>query len=81
MATATLTFDLTDPYDIIEHKRCVKAIDVCLAIWDMDQYLRTKTKYESESMPSEVYDAYDTMREKLREILEERSISFDELIN
>jgi hypothetical protein len=81
MATATLTFDLTDPDDLIEHKRCIKAIDVCLAIWDMDQYLRTKTKYESEGMSSEVYDAYDTMREKLREILEDRSISFDELIN
>ena len=81
MATATLTFDLTDAYDMIEHKRCVKAMDICMAIWEMDQYLRTKTKYESDGMSSEVYDAYDSMRDKLREILEERSISFDELIN
>jgi hypothetical protein len=78
---AQLTFDLFDAEDMIEHKRCIKALDICMAIWEMDQYLRTKTKYESEGMSSEVYDAYDSMREKLREILEERSISFDELIN
>jgi hypothetical protein len=81
MAIATLTFDLTDADDVIEHKRCIKSIDVCLAMWEMDQYLRTKTKYESEGMSSEVYEAYDSMREKLREILVDRNISFDELIN
>jgi hypothetical protein len=81
MAIATLTFDLTDPDDLIEHKRCIKAIDVCLVIWDMDQYLRTRIKYESDTMTNEECGAYETMRDKLREILEERSISFDELIN
>jgi hypothetical protein len=78
---AILEFDLNEPDDMIEHKRCIKAIDVCLAIWDMDQYLRTKTKYESNDMTEEEYNAYESMRDKLREILEERSISFDELIN
>jgi hypothetical protein len=81
MATATLTFDLTDAYDMIEHKRCVKAMDICMAIWEMDQYLRTKTKYESDNMTDEEYKAYESTREKLREILEEKAISFDELIN
>ena len=78
---AILEFDLNEADDMIEHKRCIKALDICLAIWEMDQYLRTKTKYESDGMTEEEYNAYETMREKLRELLEERSISFDELIN
>lgn len=78
---ATLTFDLDEPEERTEHIRCIKAIDLSMAIYDLDQYLRAKTKYESEGMTSEVYDAYDLMREKLREILEERNISYDELIN
>jgi len=78
---AQLTFDLFDAEDMIEHKRCIKALDICMAIWEMDQYLRTKTKYESDKMTEEEYKAYETMRDKLREILEERTISFDELIN
>jgi hypothetical protein len=78
---AILEFDLNEAEDMIEHKRCIKALDICLAIWDMDQYLRTRIKYESDGMTEEEYNAYETMRDKLREILEERSISFDELIN
>ena len=35
MATATLTFDLTDTDDRQEHLRCVKSLDMALVIWDI----------------------------------------------
>ena len=78
---ATITFDLDEPGERTEHIRCIKAIDLSMAIYDLDQYLRTKTKYESDGMPAEVYEAYESMRDKFKEILEERHISYDELIN
>jgi len=78
---ATITFDLDEPVERIEHIRCIKAIDLSMAIYDLDQYLRTKTKYESDGMSEEVYEAYDSIRDKLRDILVERHISYDQLIN
>lgn len=32
---ATLTFDLSDSDDALEHYRCIKSIDMAMFIWDM----------------------------------------------
>ena len=74
-----LEFDLDERFDVEAHKRAIKSLDLAIALYDMDQYLRTKTKYAPDSMPGEVYDALVEARDKLHEIMSERSIDLDEL--
>jgi len=68
-----LEFDLNEPDDIIAHKRCVKALDLTLALWDIDQYLRSESKYKDNEMVQEI-------REKMSEIMGEYGLTFDNLI-
>ena len=79
MAKAILEFDLTDPDDSASHKRAVKSLDLALTLWDIDQHLRSKLKYD-ESLSQEVYDSLDAVREKLYEIKSSRGISLDDLL-
>ncbi len=75
-----LEFDLDEPFDRVAHMRAVKAVDMASALWDMDQYLRSQTKYAPDSMPSEVYGALQETRDKLHEIMSDHSIDLDELL-
>ena len=70
---AILEFNLNEPEDITAHKRCVKALDMSLALWDIDQYLRSESKYKDNEMAQEI-------REKMFEIMGEYGLSFDDLI-
>ena len=78
---AILEFNLDEHFDVEAHKRAVKSLDLAIALYDMDQYLRAQTKYAPDSMPGEVYDALVETRDKLHEIMSERSIDLDELIS
>jgi hypothetical protein len=77
---AILEFDLNEPDDIVAHKRAVKALDLCLVLWDMDQYLRARTKYAPDGMSSETWDALEDARTELFRIMNEHSVSLDELL-
>ena len=46
------------------------------AIWEIDQYLRNQVKY-NEKLPSEVGEAYEKLRDKIREILSENSLQIE----
>jgi hypothetical protein len=78
---AKLIFDLEDRFDEEAHLRAVKSLDLAMVIYDMDQYLRSQTKYAPDSMSSEVYDALEAARDKLHEIMSERSIDLDKLVS
>lgn len=80
MAKAILEFDLTDLDDRTEHQRAVKSLDLCLALWDIDQYLRSQTKYAPDTMSDEVYDALDKTRSEFYRIMNEHNISLDNLL-
>jgi len=80
MAKAILEFNLDELEDESAHMRCVKAKDMALALWDMDQHLRAQTKYAPDSMPGEVYDALQETRDKLHEIMNSYNIDLDELL-
>jgi hypothetical protein len=45
-------------------------------IWDFDQYLRNEVKY-SEKLTEEQAEAYDKIREKLHELLNENDVKLD----
>ena len=82
MAKAILEFDLNEPDDIEAHKRAVKSLDLVLALWDMDQYLRGLIKYGDDiELTDEQYKTLEETRTKLRQILSEYNISFEELLS
>jgi hypothetical protein len=52
---------------------------MALALWDIDHYLRTQVKY-NEALTQEAHDAFESARERFYEILNERNISIDEIL-
>jgi hypothetical protein len=70
---AILKFDLNEQDDILAHKRCVKSLDMAIALWDIDQYLRTESKYKDMAIAYEI-------REKFHEIMTDHGLNFDDLI-
>lgn len=78
--TGILEFNLDDSADMQAYLRAVKSTKLAIALWDMDQYLRSQTKYAPDSMPKEVYDALQEVRDKLHEIMSDNSIDLDELL-
>ena len=86
MATATLTFDLTDSDDRDEHARCVKSLGMAKVIWHFMYNTKKGIKYsieaEQQKDPSfDCYDAVDMVFSKFYEMLQEESISIDDLYN
>lgn len=80
MAKAILEFDLNEPEDASEHMRMIKSLSIVVVLWEMDQYLRARLKYE-DSMSEDEYKAVDAAREKLYELMSAHSVSLDELMN
>ena len=76
---ATLEFDLDEGQDKTAHLRCVKAVNMAIALWDMDKYLRGLIKYGE--LDDAIYKTLEDTRDKLREIMSENSIDLDELIS
>ena len=70
---ATLKFDLNEQDDVLAHKRCVKSLDMAIALWEVDQYLRSESKYKDNEIAYKI-------REKLYEIMSDHGLSFNDLI-
>lgn len=77
---AILEFNLDDPEDKMSHLRCVKATEMMITLWEMDQHLRSITKYAPDSTSQETYDELVKVREMLREIMGDNGITFEGLI-
>ena len=72
---AVLEFNLPD--DDQEFVLATNASNFWSVLWELDQDLRAKTKYASDDLPKDKYDAYQEVRDKLRELMSESNISFD----
>jgi len=48
-----------------------------MAIFEFDQYIRSETKYNSDNLSEETYIAYQHLREKLKEILQENNLNIN----
>jgi hypothetical protein len=46
-------------------------------LWDLDQSLRSKTKYAPDDLPQDKYDAYQEVRDELHELLTNHNVSLD----
>ena len=61
---AILEFNLPD--DQQDFDLATKGMKFWSILWDLDQDLRAKTKYASDDLPQDKYDAYQEIREKLK---------------
>jgi hypothetical protein len=78
---AKLTFDLNDIDEKIEHLRCVKSLDMALALWHISSNLKKECYRAIENNPKEDPTEYvDLIFEKIYGILEEHSINIDDLV-
>ena len=76
-----IEFNLDDSADMQAYLRAVKSTKLAITLWEMNQYLRSQTKYAPDSMPEEVYKSLQQTRDKLHEIMSDNSIDLDELIS
>ncbi len=72
MGKITLTFDSNEEAE--EARTALNAGKWKILAWDLDQYLRGKIKYCPDN---EDPAAYETVREKLRDILEEYNLNLE----
>ena len=76
---AILEFDLND-YENDDRSSFQDAVNGTkwkLAMWELDQWLRSQYKYMPDDAPEGAYDAYYKSREKLHEILNADSLNLD----
>jgi len=72
---AILEFNL--PEDQQDFDLATKGMQFWSVLWELDQDLRSKTKYASDDLPKDKYDAYEEIRDMIRELMSENNISFD----
>jgi hypothetical protein len=70
---ATITFSL--PEEDHEYRNAVEGAKMRSILWDIDQWLRAKLKYED--LTDAQYDAFKQTREELRKLLIEENIDLD----
>ena len=75
MAKAILEFNL--PEDEEQFMLAVKGRDMILVLYELDQHLRSETKYAPDTMSQEVYDALVQVRKTLNELMANNNVSFD----
>lgn len=73
---AQLNFDLDDPEDRMNHMRCVKALDMALALWDIS-YRMLKELEHAEDFGKPI--TREIVGEKISDILDNNGINLDEL--
>jgi hypothetical protein len=58
------------------HLLWLHGADSFFSLWDLDQWLREQTKYV-EGLSQDTYDAYETVRDKIREIMESHGVNLE----
>ena len=70
---ATITFTL--PEEEEEYRNAIEGAKMRVILWDVDQFLRAKMKYEE--LSDGQYDAFKETREHLRRLLIEENIDLE----
>ena len=73
---AKLKFDLTDPDDREEHLRCVKSLDMAMALFDIKEFIRSNVKYTDKETIN-----LEKLNDEFTDILDKRDINLDSLIS
>jgi hypothetical protein len=70
---ATLTFSL--PEEQHEYCNAVEGSKMRSVLWELDQWLRAKLKYED--LSDGQYDAFKQTRDELRKLLQEENVDLE----
>jgi len=70
-----LKFDL--PEETKEFALANNATKLYSVLWEMDQWLRSNTKYAPDTMSEDTYNTFQQCREQLRELMNNENINFD----
>ena len=81
MAKATIEYNLSDPDDVMAHKRAIKSLDMAMALWDIVHNTKKGLEWSMENKEIDKYDALELVYKKIHEILDDHNINTDELIN
>jgi hypothetical protein len=71
MTSATLTFD--DENDLLV---AINGYKFKLALWQLDQFLRSEMKY-NDKLTSEQYDYAEMLRDKLHEFINDFNVTLE----
>jgi hypothetical protein len=72
---AILKFDLSDPDDIMSHKRCIKADDMALALFQISGLIKKSEWFLDQNPDKDAADMIDFFAESISNILEEKQIT------
>jgi len=80
MATATIEYNLDDDDDNKALRRAMNALDIYMVLQDLDNAFRQAHKYDP-AAPTTTAEAAEYWRHKLHEILEDRNLPLDTLLD
>jgi len=72
---ATLNFNL--PEDDREFRMATTGKSMHTVLWELDEWLRSKTKYAPDSTSQDTIDAYERSRERLYQLLDQYNIDLE----
>jgi len=72
---ATLEFNLPD--DQQEYDLANSGLAFWHVLWELDQELRANTKYAPDDMTDDDYDAYQKIRDKLYELMNDYNVNLE----
>lgn len=76
MPKATLQFDLPEEHQ--EHQDAINGSDWKYVVWDLDQFLRNKLKYDlNDYKDKSAYDIFEEIRSELWEIINSKNLNLD----
>lgn len=76
---AILEFDFNgDNFDRSEFEDAVNGSKWKMAMWELDQELRARSKYASDNDDPKVVEAYYKLRDDIREIMHNHSLTFND---
>ena len=76
---AILEFNLDDHDDDLAHKRCVKALDMALVLWEMSANVRKECEYAMDDSKMTAPQMLDLVFEKYQKLLDEYNIQPENL--
>lgn len=86
MSTATLTFDMNEPDDIMAHLRATQALNLALIVWGIQ--FNTFQALESiiirkmeDDINVDPLDVLEIVREHITDLIKEHGIDINKLIN
>jgi hypothetical protein len=78
---ATLKFNLDNIDDVMAHKRCTKALDMALVLWEIEHNLYKTLKMNNEHADLQYEDGVYECIERIRDMMKEHGILIDDLTN